>query len=97
MQEHVEKIREHYGFLEQFLTETKYVAGNDLTIADLSIVTIVSTVDMLLPVTQDQWPHLYNWWYNVIQKLPYYHKANDEGLLALKTIVQQHTDFPINF
>lgn len=67
-----------------------------MTIADLSVVTIVSTIDMLVPVTAEKWPKLQNWWYNYIQKLPYYEKANQEGLAALKEWVQQSTDFKVN-
>lgn len=67
-----------------------------MTIADLSIVTIVSTVDMIAPVTVDAWPKLHNWWYTEMKALPYYQKANVDGLNALKTWAQQHTDFEIN-
>lgn len=68
-----------------------------MTIADLSIVTIVSTVDMIVPVTIESWPKLHNWWHNHMKILPYYEKANQDGLIALKTLTQQCTDYPINF
>lgn len=68
-----------------------------LTIADLSIVTIVSTVDMLAPVKADKWPKLHNWWNNQMKQLPYYETANHDGLLALKSLVQCSTDYEINF
>lgn len=67
-----------------------------MTIADISIVTIVSTVDMLLRVTEDNWPRLLAWW-NQMRQLPCYSKSNFEGLLQLKSIVQANTDYPINF
>lgn len=66
-----------------------------MTIADLSVVTIVSTIDMLVPVTAEKWPKLHNWWYNHMQKLPYYEKANQKGLAALKEWVQKSTDFKV--
>lgn len=66
-----------------------------MTIADISIVTIVSVVDMIVPVTADQWPKLYHWWYNVMKALPHYEQANEAGLAALKEWVQQSTDFKI--
>lgn len=66
-----------------------------MTIADLSVVTIVNTLDMILPVTKDSWPKLANWWRNHMEKLPYYNKAND-GLIALKNLIQEHTDYKIN-
>lgn len=52
---------------------------------------------MIVPVTNDKWPKVHNWWRNHMEKLPYYHKANHAGLLALKKIIQQSTDFEINF
>lgn len=67
-----------------------------MTIADLSIVTIVSTCDMIVPVTSEKWPKLHNWWRNEMEKLPYYENANRDGLKALKAWVQQCTDFEIN-
>lgn len=67
-----------------------------MTIADISIVSIVSTVDMIAPVTADKWPKLHHWWYKEMKSLPYYEKANADGLAALKAWTQQCTDFEIN-
>lgn len=67
-----------------------------MTIADISIVTIVSTIDMVVPVTIESWPKLHNWWHNQMQtSMPYYKKANHDGLIALKTLAAQSTDYPI--
>lgn len=68
-----------------------------LTIADLSIVTIVSTADMLVPVTADKWPKLYNWWNKEMKKMPYYKLVTQEGLLSMKRLIQLSTDYEINF
>lgn len=65
-----------------------------MTIADLSIVSIVSTVDMIAPITEEAFPKLDSWW-NSMKKLPYYEQANQEGLVALKQWAQSSTDFPI--
>lgn len=65
-----------------------------MTIADISIVTIVSTVDMIVPVTAGAWPKLHHWWYNLMKELPHYEQAN-AGLAGLKAWVQQSTDFKI--
>lgn len=67
-----------------------------MTIADLSIVTIVSTVDMIVPITAESWPKLYNWWHNQMEKLPYFQQINRDGLAALKDWVRQSTDYEIN-
>lgn len=67
-----------------------------MTIADISIVSIVSTVDMIAPVMAAAWPKLHHWWYKEMKSLPHYEKANAEGLAALKVWTQQCTDFEIN-
>lgn len=67
-----------------------------MTIADFSIVTVVSTVDMIAPVTSAAWPKLHHWWNNEMKTLPYYEKSNAEGLAALKAWIQANTDFEIN-
>lgn len=41
--EKVKKLEEAFEFLEIFLTDNDYVAGNVLTVADISIVTSVTT------------------------------------------------------
>lgn len=94
--EHATKIREQYDILEKYLTQHKFMATDYMTIADISIVTIVSTVDMIVPITADAWPTLHHWWFMEMKALPYYENANGDGLMALKTWVQQSTDFEIN-
>lgn len=66
-----------------------------VTIADLSIVTIVSTVDMLVPLTKSDWPNVFNWWQNIKQEFPAFEKINNDGLNQLKAIVKECTDYPI--
>lgn len=51
---------------------------------------------MLLPVTAESWPRLRKWW-DDLRQLPYYEKANGEGLLELKHLAEGRTDYPINF
>lgn len=53
-------------------------------------------MDIIVRVNAEQWPKLHNWWYNVMQKLPYYEKANRDGLNRLKIWVEKSSDFKIN-
>lgn len=66
-----------------------------MTIADLSIATIASTVDMIVPITDEKWPKLYNWWHNQMKSLPYYEQINRDGIAALKEWVRGSTDYEI--
>jgi len=43
--EKVKKLDESLGYLEQFLTNTKYVAGDNLTIADFTVVASLTTIE----------------------------------------------------
>lgn len=67
-----------------------------MTIADFAVVALVSTIDMIVPVTVESWPKLYGWWYNMKQ-LPYYDKVSTANLNKTKLIMQSFTDFKINF
>lgn len=64
-----------------------------ITLADFSVVTVLSSSDAFLPVTQS-WPNLNNW-YRTMKNLPYYN-ANLPGLNALKMGLRASTDYPIN-
>lgn len=66
-----------------------------MTIADLSIATIASTVDIIVPITAEKWPKLYNWWHNQMKALPYYERINRDGVAALKEWVCESTDYEI--
>lgn len=41
-------IEEAYGFLEQFLSRTKWLAGDNMTIADISAYTVTSSMVYIL-------------------------------------------------
>lgn len=66
-----------------------------MTIADFSIVTIVFTIDMIVPVTAESWPKLYNWCQNMKKTLPYFDQVNQKGLATLKELIRSNTDYEI--
>jgi glutathione S-transferase len=51
--EKMKKIEEAFKFLDKFLEEHDFVAGNNLTIADLSIISSVSTAEVALSHEKD--------------------------------------------
>ncbi|KAH9635221.1 hypothetical protein HF086_013248 [Spodoptera exigua] len=48
----VAKIKSAYDFTEKFLTGSKWLAGNKLTLADISCVATISTLNELLPIDE---------------------------------------------
>lgn len=92
--EHMKEIHQCYTHLEMYLAEGKFIAGEKMTIADLSIVATLSTTDLIIPVNRDRWPKV-STWYNQMKKLPYYQGANQEGVENLKSKINQFTKIKI--
>ncbi|XP_034477552.1 glutathione S-transferase E14 [Drosophila innubila] len=91
---HERKLLEAYDFMEQYLSEQQYMAGEQLTLADVSIVTTVSTVNLMFPLTttsEQRWPQLQRW-FATMQQLDAY-KVNRIGLEKLRQIVEQFGQF----
>lgn len=61
-----------------------------MTIADLSIVATLSTVNMILPVDADKWPRLAKWFARMRERQSY-KTANEPGLGRLHGIVKNIT------
>lgn len=63
-----------------------------MTIADFSIITTLSTVDLIFPVTAAKWPRLRSW-IQKMQALPYYQDANQVGLDRLREALRNYAKF----
>lgn len=81
-----DKLIEAYGFLEEFLNGHPWMAGTDLTIADLSILATLVSVELLVPVEADRFPQLSDW-LNTAKELPYFEECNAEGLAKFKELL----------
>lgn len=66
-----------------------------MTIADFSVSTILSSTNLLVPVSSVKWPKLAEW-FNKMKQEDFYQKGNVPGLEKLKVGVQHSTDFKIN-
>lgn len=62
-----------------------------LTIADISAVTTLSTVDLMFPITSAQWPSL-SAWLSCMKSMPEY-DINQKGLIDLKNIIEEYGKF----
>ncbi|RZC32295.1 GST N 3 domain containing protein [Asbolus verrucosus] len=68
-----------FTLLETLLEQNKFVAGDSLTIADFSIVSTVSSANVLVPLASNRFPQILEW-LSRMQALPYYKKGNQDGL-----------------
>ncbi|XP_005179508.1 glutathione S-transferase 1 [Musca domestica] len=76
-----------YSFLEAFLQKGKYVVGNEMTVADVSINTTLVTLNLLLPVSAEKYP-LTVAWMERMKTLPVYDEVNIKGAEILSTRVK---------
>ncbi|KAM7342803.1 glutathione S-transferase E14-like [Cochliomyia hominivorax] len=88
---HQRKMLEIYDMCEVHLQKHKYFATDYLTIADISAVTTLSTVDLMFPITAAQWPTL-SAWLNVMKSMPEY-EINQKGLNEFKEIIEEYGKF----
>nr|AAD54938.1 glutathione s-transferase 6B [Musca domestica] len=86
-QHQIDSIVESYGFLESFLKNNKYMAGDHLTIADFSIVTSVTSLVAFAEIDQSKFPKL-SAWLKSLQSLPFYEEANGAGAKQLVAMVK---------
>ncbi|CAF4879834.1 unnamed protein product [Pieris macdunnoughi] len=79
--EAVEKIISAYELTDQFATKT-WLAGEQFTVADISCVACISTLNELIPIDAKKYPHLYAW-FKRCSELDIYKKRNAPGNNAL--------------
>lgn len=84
----VAAVEEAIQFLEKILEDSDFVAGNNLTIADFSIVASFSTISLVLSFPEEKYPNVQKW-FKTMQQLPYYQKGNQEGLDALEKVMEE--------
>lgn len=90
--EKFEQIRNAYTLLETFLTKSTYMAGENLTIADFSIVSTVSLLSAtFVAIDSNKWPKLAEW-LKRLEALPYYAEISDAALKEYAELV--HSKLP---
>ncbi|XP_055921909.1 glutathione S-transferase 1-like [Eupeodes corollae] len=76
-QESLDAINEGLDFLESFLVND-FMAGENMTIADFSILSTISTYEAFTTITETRTPKLAAW-LKRMTALPYYEEANGKG------------------
>jgi len=74
----VDHINQIYDFLETFLDDHDYLAGDQLTIADFSLVSTITSIGVFLELDLAKYPRIAAW-LERLKELPYYEEANGSG------------------
>ncbi|KAK5642106.1 hypothetical protein RI129_008273 [Pyrocoelia pectoralis] len=74
-----------YDFLEKFLEGHLWVACEFLTLADLSLIPSITTLDIFVPINE-KYPNITNW-IKRAEQLPYYH-INKKGLEICRNLAK---------
>ncbi|CAH0546311.1 unnamed protein product [Brassicogethes aeneus] len=85
-QDKIDAILEAYKIMETFLQHGPWMAGQNMTVADLGMIATVSSMDMLVPVKKDECPKLASWM-GKMEALHFY-SANKKGLEMLAALVK---------
>nr|AAV91371.1 hypothetical protein 3 [Lonomia obliqua] len=79
------KVQEALEFLNIFLEGNKYAAGSSLTIADLSLVATISTMEAT-QCSISEYPNIVKWYDLVKATAPGYKEANQKGIDEMKSL-----------
>nr|QST14950.1 GSTd protein [Diaphanosoma celebensis] len=72
-------LKEAIGWLNSFLENSKYVAGDQLTVADISLVSSASTMEAGVDNIFDEYPNVKSWLERCKQEIEGYDETNAPG------------------
>jgi glutathione S-transferase len=67
---------------------TKYIAGNTLTLADLAIVATISHISAVTQMDLSMYPTVLQWWDMLQKELPYYDEVNGQVLKDFRNLIE---------
>lgn len=86
-QENEDGMIQGYDFMEAFLERSEWFAGSQLTIADFSAVSSISSMAPVIPFNANKYPKLSEW-LNKMKSLPYY-ETNGIGAGKISALINQ--------
>ncbi|XP_030753847.1 glutathione S-transferase 1-like [Sitophilus oryzae] len=60
-QKQLDNLKEAYSTLERILNSTKFLAGDNVTIADISVLSNILPGSVILPIDNEEFPKLKSW------------------------------------
>ncbi|XP_075992918.1 uncharacterized protein LOC142987865 [Anticarsia gemmatalis] len=82
---HLADIEEAYSFVEAYLNKHTYIAGDHLTIADLSLGASAAGMQAMLPLDKDKYPRTAEWLSKLRQE-PFFNVAQQGADILTKTV-----------
>lgn len=86
-EEQIKQTEDIYGFLETYLQASEFVASDHITLADISLVATVTTLNLLVPIS-DQFVKIHEWLEKLYNK-EWYQKGNVPGLAQIEAFIKQ--------
>ncbi|XP_047526704.1 glutathione S-transferase 1-like [Vanessa atalanta] len=87
----IKDLHEAYSFLEAFLSNTKFVAGDNMTIADISILASVAAIRHIVPIDASKYPKTAAW-FKFMESQSFYKKCGEKGSLGLGQVLKKALD-----
>ncbi|CAH1644198.1 unnamed protein product [Spodoptera littoralis] len=79
-------VEEGYEFMEAFLSRTKYIAGDHVTIADVAILAVLTSLTQIIKLDVQKYPKTSAWLEN-LKTAPYCKKYDEAGANELAAYV----------
>lgn len=86
--EKIEYMRSQWAIMEGFLQNSKYLCGDELTIADLCCVASVTSINEFVTIDPKKYPK-FTQWIERLSQLPYYEEKNGIGARAVQEAARQ--------
>ncbi|XP_060800338.1 glutathione S-transferase 1-like [Amyelois transitella] len=87
-EEHIANIEETYGVLDEYLQKSRFVAADQLTIADLSLGASATAAQIVHKMDAKRFPHGAEW-LSRMEKEPVFQKVNAPGVELLGKLMRK--------
>lgn len=69
-----------YSFLETFLKDSKFAAGDTVTLADFSLGTTITQLNVLVPIASNRYPEITRWLNDLKENVPLFSEINQPAI-----------------
>lgn len=87
LQDRIEYLQMSWEIMEAFLKLRPFIAGDQLTIADLCCAASVTSITDIAPIDEKLYPKFVDW-LKRIRQLSYFDEVNAEGVAALQAAIR---------